>query len=118
MTLDGAVQPYTARCAVPMEAHEIDAHPDGPRIWATIQALRQEQADELDAQAIVDGLLDVEFKVTVDIPTDSIWLTPTYPEEVDQRFHDAIEHAVNETIPALRILTFGLDVIRRESLEG
>lgn len=28
--------------AQPMEAHEIDAHPDGDRIWATIMAMRNE----------------------------------------------------------------------------
>lgn len=34
--------------AQPMTAAEIDAHPDGDRIWATITALRDEHQEDFD----------------------------------------------------------------------
>lgn len=34
--------------AQPMTAAEIDAHPDGDRIWATITALRSEQREDFE----------------------------------------------------------------------
>ena len=43
--LDAAVQPRDTRQALrsePMAAHEIDAHPDAGRIWATILQMREE----------------------------------------------------------------------------
>ena len=39
----------------PMQAHEIDAHPDGDRIWATIVALREAlsvEGDEIAEEAM------------------------------------------------------------------
>lgn len=43
--LDAAVQPRDTRQALrsePMAAHEIDAHPDAGRIWATILQMRED----------------------------------------------------------------------------
>jgi hypothetical protein len=41
--------PFRARSAKPLESFEIDAHPDGDRIWATILQLRNGISQKRDA---------------------------------------------------------------------
>lgn len=46
--LTDAQPPVSAIHDDPFSAGEIDAHPDRDRIWATIQAVKAEMADEDD----------------------------------------------------------------------
>lgn len=87
-----ATAPWSALCAEPMTASEIDSHPDSARIWATIEAARstikkdierdteetikelQDECDDSDnrIKALTDDWesLTKELTFTIDIDND------------------------------------------------
>lgn len=58
MALIDANPPLGALHAEPFEAGEIDAHPDADRIWATIEQVKREMADDLDQR---DFLMEEDY---------------------------------------------------------
>lgn len=99
-----------AYCAEPLSTNEIDAHPDAARIWATIQSLRDTHADELDAvlwqldeYPDVDAILDIQF--VLGICDNDVTMVADYAKhEPDREFHDAINDALDDVLPRLKVL--------------
>ena len=64
ITLDGPSVSVRAYVADPLSCEEIDAHPIGDRIWATIHALRSEAEERDDAAPLFE---DYDEPTAVDV---------------------------------------------------
>lgn len=92
--------PMAARHASPLDVAEIDAHPDGARIWATIEAMRQGLDDE--TQDMFAALEEINGKVEIDHDDTSATLELRYDEsalpddllKVAERIEESLQNAV------------------------